>query len=351
MSGGIDSTVAAMILLKQGYEIIGITYRTFDSISKGCMEKEKGCCSVDSIFEAKRMAKQLGFEHHIIDFRENFKECVISNFIQEYLSGRTPNPCVVCNSEIKWGKLIEIADEYGCDYIATGHYAKVAFAKDRFFLQQGKDKLKDQTYFLWTLTQDNLSRTLFPLGDLTKSEVRQIAFEEGFEKLSKKRESQEICFIPNNDYRQFLKEQVPESVDKYADGYFVNSKGERLGRHRGFPNYTIGQRKGLGIAMGEPMYVIKIIPDENLVVLGTKEELQGNTLIAKNINVSKYDRIPEGLLARVKIRYRSKGEEAYLYQEDNQIRVVFKQSVNSITPGQSVVFYEGEDLVGGGIIM
>ena len=350
MSGGIDSTVAAMLLLKKGYEIIGITYRTYDSVSKGCMEKEKGCCTVDSIFEAKRMAKQLGFEHHIIDLRQDFKEGVISNFIQEYLQGRTPNPCVMCNSTIKWGKLIEIADQFGCDYIATGHYARIAYNGERYFLQQGRDQDKDQTYFLWKLSQENLARTLFPLGDLTKTEVRKIALDEGFEKLSKKKESQEICFIPDNDYRHFLFEHVDNYSNLYGPGYFIDSKGNRLGKHQGYPNYTIGQRKGLGIALGQPMYVTRILPDENVVVLGTKEELKSKTLIASEINSTKYKIIPQGLSVSVKVRYRSKGVKAYLYSENNQIRVVFNQDVDSITPGQSVVFYEGEDLIGGGII-
>ncbi|MFR7822541.1 MAG: MnmA/TRMU family protein [Odoribacter splanchnicus] len=185
MSGGIDSTVAAMLLLEQGYELVGVTYRTFDNISRGCMEKEKGCCSVDSLFEAKRMAQELGFEHHILDIRQEFKDTVITNFIGEYLQGRTPNPCVICNSTIKWGKLIETANEMRCDYIATGHYARIGHQDGRWYLRKGADLSKDQTYFLWTLTQENLSRTLFPLGELTKPEVRQIAFDHGYEKLSK----------------------------------------------------------------------------------------------------------------------------------------------------------------------
>ena len=196
MSGGIDSTVAAMLLQEQGYELVGVTYRTFDNISRGCMEKEKGCCSVDSLFEARRMAQDLGFEHHILDIRQDFKDTVITNFIDEYLHGRTPNPCVICNSTIKWGKLIQTADELGCQYIATGHYARIGYEEGQYFLRKGADISKDQTYFLWTLTQENLARTIFPLGELTKPEVRKIAFDHGYEKLSKKGESQEICFIP-----------------------------------------------------------------------------------------------------------------------------------------------------------
>lgn len=350
MSGGIDSTVAAMLLLEQGYDLIGVTYRTFDNISRGCMEKEKGCCSVDSLFEAKRMAQDLGFEHHILDIRQEFRETVIANFIDEYLHGRTPNPCVICNSTIKWGKLMQTADELGCDYIATGHYARIGQENGRYFLRKGVDTAKDQTYFLWTLTQENLSRTLFPLGELTKPEVRRIALEHGYEKLSKKGESQEICFIPDNDYRTFLAEHVENYTEKYGPGKFITTDGRIVGEHRGYPNYTIGQRKGLGIALGQPMFVTAIRPEENIVVLGTKEELKGRTFYAQNINCMKYASIPEGLSVTAKIRYRNEGGEASLFQEGDRIRVVFHNDMDSITPGQSAVFYDGDQVIGGGII-
>lgn len=351
MSGGIDSTVAAMLLLEQGYELVGVTYRTFDNISKGCIEKEKGCCSVDSLFEAKRMAEDLGFEHHILDIRKEFNDTVICNFIDEYLKGRTPNPCVICNSTIKWGKLIEMADQHNCRYIATGHYARIGQENGRYFLQKGVDESKDQTYFLWMLTQENLSRTLFPLGGLTKPEVRNIALSHGYEKLSKKVESQEICFIPENDYRTFLAEQVDHFTEKYGPGNFVDTTGKKLGEHKGFPNYTIGQRKGLGIALGQPMFVVAIRPDDNTVVLGTKEELEGTTCYVKEINGMKYAQIPDGLEVTAKIRYRNQGRQASLFHEGDRLRVAFHQGMDSITPGQSAVFYEGIDVVGGGIIL
>lgn len=350
MSGGIDSTVAAILLLEQGYELVGVTYRTFDNISKGCMEKEKGCCSVDSLFEARRMAQELGFEHHILDIREEFRSSVIRNFIDEYLQGRTPNPCVICNSTIKWGKLLETADKFNCQYIATGHYARIGQERKRYFLQKGKDEAKDQTYFLWLLTQDNLARTLFPLGNFTKPAVRQIALDHGYEKLSKKSESQEICFIPDNDYRAFLNEHVEHFSENYGPGDFVDTRGNILGRHKGFPNYTIGQRKGLGIALGHPMFVVAISAKENKVVLGTKDELQGRTFYAREINLMKYAQIPDGLEVTAKIRYRSQGGVANLYPEEGRLRVVFQQPIDSITPGQSAVFYEDTDVVGGGII-
>ncbi len=350
MSGGIDSSVAAMLLLEQGYELVGVTYRTFDQISKGCMEKEKGCCSVDAIFEAKRLATELGFGHTILDIRKEFHNSVIVDFIDEYLNGRTPNPCVVCNSDIKWGKLIEIADEQGCDYIATGHYARIAQANGRYFLQKGRDEHKDQTYFLWKLSQENLARTLFPLGELTKSEVRQAALDHGFEKLSKKGESQEICFIPDNDYRAFLAEHVDGYAEKYGEGEFVDAQGKVLGKHKGFPNYTIGQRKGLGIALGEPMYVLRLDVENNRVVLGRKEELQTQMCYAKAMNWMKVEDFTDGMEVMAKIRYKSKPGKATLYHEDERVRIVFHEPIDSVTPGQSVVLYQGEDVVGGGVL-
>lgn len=350
MSGGIDSTVGAILLQEQGYELIGVTYRVYDQIPKGCLEKEKGCCSVNALFEAKHMAEKLGFRHHILDIRQDFKESVISNFINEYLHGRTPNPCVLCNSTIKWGKLVEMADELGCDYIATGHYARIGQENGRYFLRKGADETKDQTYFLWTLTQDNLARTLFPLGELTKAEVRRIALERGYEQLSKKRESQEICFIPDNDYRAFLAENVEHFTEKYGPGYFVDTSGKKIGEHKGFPHYTVGQRKGLGIALGQPMFVVAIDPLRNEVILGTRDELQGKEFQIKQVNLMKYATLPEGFEVTAKIRYRNPGTPATLYPVNGRFRVILKKGMDSITPGQSSVLYEGSDVVGGGII-
>lgn len=350
MSGGIDSTVSAMLLQEEGYELVGVTYRVYDQIAKGCWEKEKGCCSVNAIFEAKHMAQQLGFEHHILDIREDFQKTVIANFIDEYLHGRTPNPCVRCNSTIKWGKLLDFADQLGCDYIATGHYARIEQHDGRYFLRKGADESKDQTYFLWTLTQENLARTLFPLGALTKTEVRHIALERGYEQLSRKSESQEICFIPDNDYRTFLAEHVEDFATKYRPGFFVDTTGKRLGEHKGFPHYTIGQRKGLGIALGEPMFVVAIDPERNEVVLGRREELMGNTCHVQNINLMKYNTLEAGFPAIIKIRYRNRGVAASLYPEGASVRVEFHEKIDAITPGQSAVFYEDNDVIGGGII-
>ncbi len=355
MSGGIDSSVSAMILQKEGKDLVGATYRTYDQISQACMAKEKGCCSVDSIFEAQKMAHDMGFEHHIIDLRQNFKDSVIVDFIDEYLSGRTPNPCVVCNSEIKWGKLQEIADSHNCHYIATGHYAQIAQTeKGRFYLKKGADEAKDQTYFLWRLSQENLSRTMFPLGNMSKPQVRKIALENGYEKLSRKTESQEICFIPDNDYRKFLEDNVEDFASKCKQGNFIDKDKKVLGVHQGFPNYTIGQRKGLGIALGEPMYVVNIDSQLNEVTLGRREELLRKSCLIKNVNMMKMADFTDGMEIMAKIRYKSKPGIANIYHQGVNIRIEFQSPIESITPGQSAVLYVGDDfqdVLAGGVIV
>jgi len=349
MSGGIDSTVAAMLLIEQGYQLEGVTFRSWDSISKACMERETGCCSVDSIFEAKHVAEKLGFNHHILDIRQLFKDTVISNFISEYMRGHTPNPCVVCNRFIKWGALIEMADKLGCQYIATGHYAKIGHSDGRYYISRGADLAKDQSYFLWQLSQDNLSRTIFPLGGYTKQQVRQMAAERGFMKLSQKRESQEICFVPDNNYRNFLHDNSDE-YNNVAPGNFISTDGRVLGQHKGFPNYTIGQRKGLQIALGQPMYVTKIDAKNNTVTLGTKEDLLSSAVSVSAFNLMKLSAITEPIRAQVRIRYRSQGGMATISPDGDKLNIIFDTPIDSVTPGQSAVFYSDSDLLGGGII-
>ena len=350
MSGGIDSTVSAMLLLEQGYELVGVTFRTYDSIKESCLAKEKGCCSIDSIMEAKRMAEKLGFEHHILDLRQTFKEHVICNFMDEYMQGRTPNPCVLCNSSIKWGKLLDMADEFGCSHIATGHYAQIVHDNGHWFLANAVDAHKDQTYFLWMLTEENLSRTLFPLGGFTKQEVRQMAFERGFEKLSQKTESQEICFIPDNDYRHFLSEHVTDFEQKCQPGDFVNTKGELIGRHHGFPNYTVGQRKGLGVAFGTPQYVIGIDATNNRVVLGDRDDLLVKTLRATACRFTASELLEKNKCVLARIRYKSPATEATVEFDGRVATLVFNEPVWGVTPGQSVVLYQNDRVIGGGII-
>lgn len=349
MSGGIDSTMAAILLIEQGYQLEGVTFRSWDSISKACMERETGCCSVDSIFEAKSVAEKLGFNHQILDIRQLFKDTVISNFISEYLHGRTPNPCVVCNKYIKWGALIDLADKLDCQYIATGHYAQIGKENGRYFIRRGFDVSKDQSYFLWQLSQENLQRTIFPLGNYTKLQVRQMAAERGYVKLSQKRESQEICFVPNNNYRDFLRENSEDYLC-VTSGDFISTDGRILGQHKGFPNYTIGQRKGLQIALGQPMYVTKIDAQKNTVTLGTKDDLMSTTIYVSDYNLMKFSKISEPIKAQVRIRYRSQGGAATIEPADNQLKITFDTPIDSVTPGQSAVFYQSDDLLGGGII-
>lgn len=351
MSGGTDSSVAALLLQQQGYEVTGMTFRSYDAISKACMEKETGCCSVDSIFEAKRLAKDLGFDHTILDVRDYFDKTIINNFVSEYMSGLTPNPCVLCNKTVKWGKMIEEADKLGCDFLATGHYAQICHENSRYFLRKGVDETKDQSYFLWTLTQENLARTIFPLGKLTKPEVREIARKNNYEKIANKKESQEICFIPDDDYRRFLRDRIPDIDNNPGPGNFVDVNGKVLGKHRGFPFYTIGQRKGLEIAMGYPVYVLDINADTNTITLGEREQLLQSEVWIKDLNMMKYADVNEEREAICKIRYNNKGEECTVKQYGDRIKVVFNNPVSAVTPGQSAVIYEDNDIIAGGIIV
>lgn len=351
MSGGIDSTVTAMLLHEAGYQVVGITMKTWDYANSGGSKKETGCCSLDSINDARQVAVSMGFHHFIIDIRDEFGDYVIDNFIEEYMAGRTPNPCVLCNTHIKWNALLKRADALDCEFIATGHYARIIEENGRRFIRRPADTNKDQSYVLWGLTQDALARSRFPLGELTKPEVRQIAFDAGYAELSKKAESYEICFVPDNDYRGFLKRHVDGLEDKVKGGFFVNTKGEVLGRHEGYPFYTIGQRKGLGMAFGEPMYVTEIIPETNTVVLGQVGDLVRNGMQVYQPNLQKYDVVPEGLEVATKIRHKSPPTLSRLGNlENGRIGVEFFAHVTGVAPGQSAVFYEGDDVVGGGII-
>lgn len=345
MSGGIDSTVSAMLLLEQGYEVVGVTFRTFDSIKESCLAKEKGCCSIDSIMEAKHNAEKMGFEHHIVDFRETFKRCVIGNFIDEYMSGRTPNPCVLCNSTIKWGEMLRVADELGCEYVATGHYAQIRERDGHLYLAEAVDTKKDQTYFLWMLTEENLKRTIFPLGGLTKDQVREIARAHGYESLAEKKESQEICFVTDNDYRSFLRANVPDYKERVRPGAYVDAEGRVLGTHQGYANYTIGQRKGLGIALGQRAFVTHIDPATNRVTLGTYEDLYATELTIRPIGrpLTYSDASP----LYAKVRYRSQAVPVQTIDGDC---IQFAAPVWGITPGQSVVLYQDGLVIGGGII-
>lgn len=351
MSGGIDSTVTALMLHHQGYEVVGITMKTWDYNSSGGSKKETGCCNIDSFNDARLAAVHHGFPHYILDIREEFGGAVIQNFVDEYIAGRTPNPCVLCNTHIKWAALLKRANALDCEFIATGHYVKVREEHGRYILSKAKDLTKDQSYVLWGLEQECLSRSIYPLGDYLKTEVRQIAADMGYTELSKKAESYEICFVPDNDYRGFLKRNVEGLEERVDGGLFVDKEGKILGKHKGYPFYTIGQRKGLDIALGKPAYVTQIIPETNTVVLGDAEDLMQNEMLVRGINYVKYAQIEDGMEAATKIRYKTAPSLSKLYNdEDGLIRVSFADNVSGIAPGQSAVFYEGDDVIAGGII-
>ena len=348
MSGGIDSTVSALLLKEQGYDLVGVTFRTFDSMKESCLAREKGCCSIESIMEAKHNAERMGFEHHIVDFRDTFREHVIRNFVDEYAHGRTPNPCVLCNSHIKWGALLDAAREFGCDKIATGHYARIAEHNGHIYLRTAVDTHKDQTYFLWMLTEANLGFTLFPLGDLTKDEVRRIAAEHGFEALVKKPESQEVCFIPDNDYRGFL---AREGVHP-EPGEYIDASGKVVGRHEGCPFYTVGQRKGLGVALGYPAFVTSIDTATNRITLGQHDDLYTTTVSAREVRTRDRQWLIDSPDVEARIRYRSPAAAASVCLDAQMDRMFlqFNEPVWAPTAGQSLVLYKDGLVVGGGII-
>lgn len=352
MSGGIDSTVTALMLHEQGYEVVGITMKTWDYAASGGSKKETGCCNIDSFNDARMAAVQHGFPHYILDIRDEFGDFVIDNFVEEYLAGRTPNPCVMCNTHIKWRALLKRADALDCEFIATGHYAKVnQHSNGRYFVSKAVDDLKDQSYVLWGLQQDLLKRTLLPLGPYRKTEIRQMAHDYGYPELAKKNESYEICFVPDNDYRGFLRRKVDGLEARVNGGNFIDKSGKILGQHKGYPFYTIGQRKGLDITFGKPVYVTGIDPEQNTVTLGEEEDLNRSEMLVSKINWIKYDGLSEGMEAVTKIRYKDRGTLSNLYTHERGVRVHFYEEAKGIAPGQSAVFYEGEDVIGGGIIM
>lgn len=351
MSGGLDSTVTAVMLADQGYEVVGITMKTWDYATAGGSKKETGCCSLDSINDARTIAVKHGIHHMILDIRDEFGDFVINNFVDEYIAGRTPNPCVLCNTHIKWEALLKRANQLDCEFIATGHYAQVRKESNRFVVSKGLDDNKDQSYVLWGLSQSSLERTRFPLGGFRKTEIRQMAIDMGYEELAKKSESYEICFVPDNDYRGFLKRRVDGLEAQVEGGDFVTREGKVLGKHRGYPFYTVGQRKGLEIAVGEPLFVLEIQPETNRVVLGREHELKRKGMWVRGLNMGKYEYLTEPMDALTKIRYKDSGTMSTLEQDDNnRMKVIFNDEVKAIAPGQSAVFYKGNDVVGGGWI-
>jgi len=353
MSGGVDSSVAAALLKQRRYEVIGLTMHLweFDKVG-GNVFNESSCCSLDAMDDARSVCQKLGIPHYVIDVRQEFEQHVIDNFESEYLNGRTPNPCILCNSKIKWEVLLKKAIELGCKYFSTGHYARVTYddEKGRYILHRGIDRSKDQAYALWGLSQEQLKSTIFPLGSLSKTEVRKIAASLNL-KTKNKQESQEICFIPDNNYPRFLCERFPKLFSKINSGEILDKDDNILGYHRGYPFYTIGQRKGLGIAMGKPMYVIKIDAKKNQIVIGDKEDLQNQGLIANQVNWIAIEKLISPLKVEAQVRYNDPGRQANIYPAENgYVKVIFDTFHQAVTPGQSVVFFKDDVVIGGGVI-
>lgn len=349
MSGGVDSSVAAYLLKEQGYDVIGVTMKLWEDDDDDLIENEGGCCSLAAAEDARRVAEKIGIPFYVLNFREQFKDKVISNFIDEYLKGRTPNPCIACNKYIKFDEFFKKARQIGCDYVATGHYAKVEYDEsiDRYSLKKSVTIAKDQTYALYNLNQEQLKHTILPLGYYNKDQTREIARKIGII-VADKPDSQEICFVKDNDYANYVRRNTDKKIE---EGYFVDTKGNILGKHKGIVNYTIGQRKGLGITFGKPMFVVDINSAKNTVVLGDHEEVFSSELIAKDVNFIPFDEINEPIKVQAKVRYSAKVSNATVYKEDkDKIRVVFDEPQRAITPGQSVVMYQDDIVVGGGII-
>ncbi|MEG0692029.1 MAG: tRNA 2-thiouridine(34) synthase MnmA [Oscillospiraceae bacterium] len=350
MSGGVDSSVAAALLMDQGYEVQGVTLRLFSNDDIGINDKTRTCCSLSDVEDARSVCYKLGIEHYVFNFGEQFKKDVIARFAESYDKGETPNPCIECNRYIKFSKMLERAVLMEQDYIATGHYANIGYDENtgRYLLKKAKDVTKDQTYMLYPLTQEQLSRTLFPLGNLTKPEIREIAEQRGLIN-ARKPDSQDICFVKDGDYAGFIKR---EWGVKAIEGNFIDSTGDILGKHSGIIHYTIGQRKGLGLSFDSPRYVVDKDKENNTVTLGKSEELYKKSLMARDINLISIASLTEPMRVTAKTRYSQTENAATIYPRENgQIYVEFDEPQRAITKGQAVVFYTGDVVVGGGTIM
>lgn len=348
MSGGVDSSVAAYITKENGFECIGATMRLFDNEEAG-LHPERSCCSLDDSEDARLVCNKIGIKHYVLDFRGNFRENVIEKFIRSYEEGETPNPCIDCNRYLKFEGLYEKGKLLGCDYIVTGHYAIIGRDGDsgRWLLKKAADRSKDQSYVLYSLSQEQLAHTIFPLGTMEKSRTRKIAEEKGFIN-AKKRESQDICFVPDGDYAGAIKRLAGK---EYETGYFVDTSGNVLGEHKGIIKYTVGQRKGLGLALPEPMYVLKKDVKNNTVVLGRNSDLFARELDAVDFNWIAYEAPPKELRVKAKIRYSQQEQTATVRAAGKRrIHLEFDEPQRAVTPGQAVVLYDGDTVVGGGTI-
>lgn len=349
MSGGVDSSVAAYLLKQQGYDVVGVTMQIWQDESHEEIENKGGCCGLSAVDDARRVAAMLDIPYYVMNFKSEFKRDVIDYFVREYLAGRTPNPCIACNRYVKWESLLTRSIQIGADYIATGHYARICeLPNGRYAIRNSVTAKKDQTYALYNLTQEQLKRTLMPIGDYTKEEVRKIAEDIGL-MVAGKPDSMEICFVPDNDYASFIEKETGVTS---VPGDFVDVDGNVIGKHRGVIHYTVGQRKGLGIALGKPAFVVAIRPEQNQVVIGEDRDVYTERLYAKNLNFMAVDDIPEPVHVKAKIRYSHEGAYCTVRKIDSDtIECIFDQPVRAVTPGQAVVLYDGEYVLGGGTII
>lgn len=352
MSGGVDSSVAAAILLQEGYDVVGVTMNLWPEVeSDSQAERIGGCCSLAATEDARRVCHILGIPHYVLNFREVFRETVVVDFAKEYVRGRTPNPCIRCNQRVKFEALLHKAVALGAEYIATGHYARIVYDEDRarYVIKRGLDPNKDQSYALYTMTQKQLAKTFFPMGTLTKTQTRETAAKLGLDRVAEKPESQEICFIPDNDYPKFLRGYMP---DPAKPGPILDTEGKVVGEHQGIIHYTIGQRKGIGVTSPHPLYVVAIDPQRDAVIVGPHEALFDRSLLAEEMNWIAIDELRGELRVSAKVRYRSDAAPAVIGPADTGlVRADFEEPQRAITPGQAVVFYEDDTVVGGGTIV
>lgn len=345
MSGGVDSSVCAYLLKEMGYEVIGVTMKTW---ARDTSKAERSCCGIDDIDDARRVAAQLDIPYIALDMEQVFKETIIEDFQSEYLKGRTPNPCIRCNYKLKFGYLMDKANELGAHYVATGHYARIVEVDGRKAIQMGDDKAKDQSYVLYNLTQEQLNRTLFPLADFEKDKIREIAMEQGFKRVANKPDSQEICFVPD-DYRDYLKKSIGSDIKK---GTFVDHNGKNLGEHEGVPFYTIGQRKGLGISFPEKTYVTSIDSETNEVRLGSRDQLACTAMKVNGFNWVAYAPRDSSFFAKVQIRYNQQPVDCTVFPSNqNELTIKFMEPQNAVAPGQSAVLFDNDLVIGGGLIL